>query len=62
MYGVRWNWTSSTSHYTKQLRAGSYAFIYSFRFRFASGRNVLQLQAPNVCGFLSPQRKHVYTE
>lgn len=37
----------------KQLRAGSYAFIYSFQFRFASGRNVLQVQAPNICGFLS---------
>ena len=38
---------------TKQLRARSYAFIYSFPFRFASGRNVLQVQAPNICGFLS---------
>lgn len=31
----------------------SSAFIYSFQFRFASGRNVLQVQAPNICGFLS---------
>ena len=46
---------------TKQLRAGSYVFIYSFPFRFASGRNVLQVQAPNICGFLSrPKSTCIY--
>ena len=38
---------------SKQLRAGSYAFIYAFQFYFASDRNVLQVQALNICGFLS---------